>query len=291
MSKYSEYNPKGKENRKKEKEKGSESKYTPRGKGAPKTAGLPKRERTNKGEPLPKFDQKIRLNKYLSNAGICSRREADTLIASGVVAVNGKVITELGYKVEPTDKVQYDGATINHATKRYVLLNKPKDFGIGYDDAMGRKSALQLIKKACKEQVFPVGKMHRNTSGLMLYTNDSDMDKKLAHPKFKVAQIFQVSLDKPMEEEDLEKLKKGIYVDERMFSVEDASFIKGKSHHEIGVSILSSNSNIVALMMGKLGYEIVKMDRVSYAGLTKKDLPRGNYRQLTENEVAFLKMS
>jgi 23S rRNA pseudouridine2605 synthase len=255
------------------------------------SAGLPKRKRTSKGEPLPKFDDKIRLNKYIANAGICSRREADTLISSGVVSVNGNVIVELGYKVNPTDIVKYDGATVKHDIKRYVLVNKPKDFTIRLDDDPNKKSVYHFIQKACREMLYPVGKMDRSASGLMLYTNDSDMDKKLMHPKFKVTQLFHVVLNKSVSDEDLEKLTKGLYVDDKMFSAEEASFVTGKSHNEIGVRIQSNKSNKVKLMMGKLGYEIIILDRVEFAGLTKKDLPRGHYRHLTEREVGYLKMS
>lgn len=262
--------------------------YTLRGEGKLKTAGLPKRKRTNQGEPLPKFSDKIRLNKFLSNAGICSRREADTLIASGVVSVNGEIVTELGFKVEPTDNVKYDGISINPEKKRYVLLNKPKGFSLM---SMGKDGAVNLVKKSCKENIFPVGKMDKAATGLILYTNDTDMEKKLTHPKFKVSQLFHITLDKILQPEDLAQLTAGLYIDDHMFSAEEASFIEGKSHREVGVAILSSKSNTVKLMFGKMGYEILKIDRVEYAGLTKKDLPRGDYRHLDEKEVGFLKMS
>lgn len=310
MSRNSGDNPKSKENRKGRDSKysGKESRYlsdkikgkdknkdTEKGKSKEKSvsgaAGLPKRHRTTKGEPLPKFDDKIRLNKYISNAGICSRREADTLISSGVVSVNGKVIVELGYKVNPTDVVRYDGATVRHDTKRYVLVNKPKDFTIRLDDDPTKKSVYHFIQKACREVLYPVGKMDRSACGLMLYTNDSDMEKKLIHPKFKVSQLFHVVLNKPVSDEDLEKLTKGLFVDDTMFRAEEASFVNGKSHNEIGVRILTNKSNKVKLMMGKLGYEIIVLDRVEFAGLNKKDLPRGHYRHLTEIEVGYLKMS
>jgi 23S rRNA pseudouridine2605 synthase len=187
--------------------------------------------------------------------------------------------------------VKYDGATVRHDTKRYVLVNKPKDFTIRLDDDPNKKSVYHFIQKACREMLYPVGKMDRSASGLMLYTNDSDMDKKLMHPKFKVTQLFHVVLNKSVSDEDLEKLTKGLYVDDKMFSAEEASFVTGKSHNEIGVRIQSNKSNKVKLMMGKLGYEIIILDRVEFAGLTKKDLPRGHYRHLTEREVGYLKMS
>jgi 23S rRNA pseudouridine2605 synthase len=259
-----------------------------RGDHKPKSAGLAKRKRTPKGEPLPKFSDKVRLNKFLANAGICSRREADTLISSGVVSVNGEIVTELGYKVASSDNVKYDGISINPVKKRYVLLNKPKGFSIM---STGKDGAVNLVKNACKENIFPIGKLEKSASGLILYTNDTDMEKKLTHPKFKVSQLFHITLDKILQPEDLAQLTAGLYVDDRMFSAEEASFIDGKSHREVGVSILSSKSNTVKLMFGKMGYEVVNLDRVEFAGLTKKDLPRGNYRHLEEKEVGFLKMS
>lgn len=278
----------GKGRKSKGKSQFKKGKYTLRGEGKSKSAGLPKRKRTPKGEPLPKFSDKVRLNKFLSNAGICSRREADTLIASGVVSVNGEIVTELGYKVSPSDNVKYDGISINPEKKRYVLLNKPKGFSLM---SVGKDGAVNLVKKSCKENIFPVGKMDKAATGLILYTNDTDMEKKLTHPKFKVSQLFHVTLDKVVQPEDLEQLTSGLYIDDHMFSAEEASFIEGKSHREVGVAVLSNKSNTVKLMFGKMGYEIIKIDRVEYAGLTKKDLPRGEYRHLSEKEVGFLKMS
>lgn len=251
----------------------------------------PARSAGGKGAPLPKFSEEVRLNKFLSNAGICSRREADVLISTGVVSVNGEIVTEMGYKVKPNDQVKYDGISINPDKKRYVLLNKPKDFVVSMDDPWGRKTVMSLVAKACKENVFPVGRMGKETTGLLLFTNDGDMEQKLTHPKFKASKIFHVTLDKNMEPEDLDKLLAGLYVDDGMFSAKDASFIKGKTNREVGIEVQSNKNNIVKLMFGKLGYEVVQIDRVQFAGLTKKDLPRGDYRHLTEKEVAFLKMS
>lgn len=288
---------KGKNSKKKENRGGRKSKYSGKskskylgGKGSnTKTPGISKRKRSQRGEPLPKFDDKIRLNKYLANAGIASRREADTLIASGVVSVNGEVITEMGYKVKPTDTVKFDGTRISHEKKRYVLVNKPKDMSIKYDRNPKKDSVYHFINKACKETLYPIGKLDKDNCGLVLYTNDNDMNKKLTHHKFKVSQLFHVVLNKEMTPEDLSQLTKGMYVDNKMFSAKEADFVKGKSRNEIGVHVFSNKSNTVKLMIGKLGYEIIKLDRVSYAGLTKKDLPRGRFRHLTEKEVVFLK--
>jgi len=288
MSRERGENPKKKESRGEGKKYtgGSAHKYLSGGK-----AGYSKNKRSVQREALPKFDGLIRLNKYIANAGYCSRREADTLIASGVVSVNGEVVTEMGYKVKPTDKVRFDGEIIKSEKKRYVLVNKPVDFTIKFEDDPMKKSVYQLIKNACKEQVSPVGKLERAACGLILYTNDTDMDIKLTHPKFRVSQLFHVFLDKEVTEEDLKQLTKGMYVDDKMFSAEEASFVKGKGHDEIGVRVFSHKSNIVKLMLGKLGYKVIKLDRVEYAGLTKLDIPRGNYRLLSEKEVGFLKMS
>lgn len=268
---------------------GKQSKYLGDKDTAPKTARIPKKRYSKGGEALPKFDDKIRLNKYLANAGICSRREADDLITSGVVSVNGKIITEMGYKVQPTDTVKYDGAAIKNEVKRYVLINKPKDFSIQYDINPSKDSVYYFIQKACKEILFPVGKLDKSNCGLVLYTNDNDMNLKLTHHTFKVSQLFHVILNREMSADDLLKLTKGLYVDNKMFSAKEAEFVKGKSGNEIGIQIYSNKSNIVKLMIGKLGYEIIKLDRVEYAGLTKKDLPRGKFRHLTDMEIIFLK--
>lgn len=288
---------KGANNPKKGNRGGSKSKYSGEkkskylGEGEPvaKAAGVSKRSRSRGGGALPKFDDKVRLNKYLANAGICSRREADTLIASGVVSVNGIVVTEMGYKVNPTDTVKYDGAKIKNEEKRYVLVNKPKDISIQYDLNPKKDSVYHFIHKACKETLFPVGKLSKSHCGLVLFTNDNDMSMKLTHHKFKASQLFHVVLDKEMPAEDLDKLTSGLYVDEKMFSAKEADFVTGKPRNEIGIHVYSNKSNIVKLMIVKLGYKILKLDRVEYVGLTKKDLPRGRFRHLTEKEVIFLK--
>lgn len=242
-------------------------------------------------EPMPKFSDEVRLNKYLSNAGICSRREADVLIESGVVEVNGKIVTEMGYKVKPGDTVKYDGGTLNSEKKRYVLLNKPKDFVTTNTDAWGRKSVMGLLAKACKEPILPIDKLDKDTTGLLLCTNDTDLAKKLNHPSQKVLKIYQVSTDKAVNVEHIEKLRMGIQVNEIVLRAEKVSYVDGKTSRDIGIELYAPKRQTVITMFEKLGYKVTKLDRVSYAGLTKKDLPRGNYRHLTEQEVAFLKMS
>ena len=250
------------------------------------------KERVKKGDPLPSFNEnEIRLNKYLSNAGICSRREADVLIQTGVVTVNGEIITELGYKVKLGDAVQYDGETINAETKRYVLLNKPKGFITTMDDPMGRKTVMGLVRKACRERIYPVGRLDRDTTGLLLFTNDGDMAKKLTHPRYQAKKIYHVELNKSVAREDLEKLIKGVDLEDGRTSFDVADFVKDGSAREIGVELHSGKNRIVRRMFEALGYEVIKLDRVQFSGLTKKDLPRGMFRHLTESEVSFLKMT
>jgi len=251
------------------------------------------RPQVRKGDPLPTFnEEEIRLNKYLSNAGVCSRREADVLIQSGVVSINGKVVTEMGYKIKPGDKVQYDGETINAETKRYVLLNKPKDFITTMDDPWGRKTVMGLVFKACKERIYPVGRLDRDTTGLLLFTNDGDLAKKLTHPRYQAKKIYQVETDKPVSKEHLDLLKSGIELEDGRIAADHVEYVKdSKNAREVGIEIHSGKNRIVRRMFEKLGYVVVKLDRVQFASLTKKDLPRGFYRHLTEQEVAFLKMS
>lgn len=250
------------------------------------------KEKVKKGDPLPSFNEdEIRLNKYLSNAGVCSRREADVLIQTGVVTVNGEIITELGHKIKPGDVVQYDGETINAETKRYVLLNKPKGFITTMDDPMGRKTVMSLVKKACRERIYPVGRLDKETTGLLLFTNDGDMAKKLTHPRHRASKIYHVELNKPVRVEDLNKLMSGVDLEDGKTVCDLAEFVKDGSNREVGVELHSGKNRIVRRLFEALGYEVVKLDRVQFAGLTKKDLPRGMYRHLSEKEVAFLKMS
>lgn len=250
------------------------------------------KDKQKKGDPLPSFnDNDIRLNKFLSNAGICSRREADVLIETGVVSINGHIVTELGYKIKPGDVVQYDGETINAETKRYVLLNKPKGFITTMDDPFGRKTVMSLVRKACRERIYPVGRLDRETTGLLLFTNDGDMVKKLTHPQHRASKIYQVELNKPVKKEDLEKLIAGLDLDDGRTKFDVAEFVKDGNSREIGVELHSGKNRIVRRMFESLGYEVTKLDRVQFAGLTKKDVPRGMYRHLSEKEVAFLKMS
>ncbi len=234
-------------------------------------------------------DDAVRLNRYVANAGICSRREADVLIATGVVTVNGKIVTEMGYKVNPTDTVAYGGVPIKNETKKYLLLNKPKDYITTMDDPEERKTVMELIRNACKERLYPVGRLDRNTTGILLFTNDGDMTAKLTHPKFLVRKIYHVVLDKRITSEDFKHLSEGVELSDG-FVKPDALEYVGEGKSELGVEIHSGRNRIVRRMFEHLGYEVMKLDRVAFAGLTKKDLPRAKFRFLTEREVDFLKM-
>lgn len=241
---------------------------------------------------LPTFSDHVRLNKYLSNAGVCSRREADELIKAGVVEVNGVVITEMGYKVAPGDKVKYGGESLSMETHRYVLLNKPKDFITTSSDPQNRRTVIHLVKNACRERIYAVGRLDRNTTGLLLFTNDGDLAKKLTHPKFNVKKIYQVTLDRPLSFEHLNAIKEGITLEDGLIKPDHVDYVTElKDKKEIGIEIHSGRNRIVRRIFESLDYKVMKLDRVVFAGLNKKDLPRGKWRFLTEQEVAFLKMN
>ena len=234
-------------------------------------------------------DGLIRLNKYLANAGISSRRDADTLILGGTVKVNGIVVDTLGYKVKPTDVVTYADSAIKNEKKVYLLLNKPKDFITTTDDPQERRTVMELVRPACKERIYPVGRLDRNTTGLLLFTNDGDIATKLMHPKHEIKKVYHVTINKPMRGEDYKAVGEGITLDDGPVKVDDIAFV-GEGKKEIGLEIHSGKNRIVRRIFEHLGYEVLKLDRVSYAGLTKKDLPRGKYRFLTDKEISFLKM-
>ena len=238
-----------------------------------------------------KANEGVRLNKYLSNSGVCSRREADKLIEAGVVEVNGKPATELGTRVMPGDVVKYGGQTLNPENLVYLLLNKPKDFITTATDPQGRKTVLHLIDKACKERIYPVGRLDRMTTGLLLCTNDGDLAKKLTHPKNGVKKIYHVTLDKPVTNRDIVALIKGVTLDDEIVKADKAEYVKTEgSKKEIGIELHSGKNRVIRRMMEELGYKVVKLDRVVYAGLTKKNLPRSKYRFLDPREIAMLKM-
>ena len=245
-------------------------------------------KRGRKAEEGGTGDGRIRLNRYLSNAGVASRREADKLIEAGVVTVNGVVVTELGTKVGPGDRVHYGGQRLSTETKRYVLVNKPKDFITTTDDPHDRRTVMALIEHACKERLYPVGRLDRNTTGLLLMTNDGDLAKKLTHPSFGAEKIYHATLDKAVTRADLEKLVAGIELEDGLATADEASFVANGTKKEVGLKLHMGRNRVVRRMFEALGYEVVKLDRVVFAGLTKKDLPRGKWRHLTDREVLFL---
>jgi len=236
-------------------------------------------------------DGLIRLNKYIANAGVCSRREADKLISAGAVMVNGKVVTELGTKISPHDKVKYGEQSLKLEKLRYVLLNKPKGFITTTDDPQERKTVMTLIAKACKERIYPVGRLDRNTTGLLLFTNDGELTKKLLHPRHGIQKIYHVVLDKAVTKKDMNQILEGVQLDDGIVRVDAVEYIgDGKDKKQLGIELHSGKNRVIRRIFEKLNYSIIRLDRVSFAGLTKKSLPRGEWRLLEEKEISFLKM-
>ncbi|WP_298520752.1 pseudouridine synthase [uncultured Kordia sp.] len=231
----------------------------------------------------------IRLNKYISNSGICSRREADMHISIGSVTVNGKVITEMGYKVQLTDEVRFDGRVINPEKPTYILLNKPKGFLVTTKDEKGRKTVMDLVASATTARIVPVGRLERQTTGLLLFTNDGELARKLTDPNQKVRKIFHVELDRNVSQADFNKIKDGLNIRGVKHEVEEISWIQGASKREIGIKVSSGSNGLVKAIFEHLSYTVARLDRVVFAGLTKKDLPRSHWRNLTTQEVINLK--
>ena len=248
----------------------------------------PAKPRTS--EPKKADDGSMRLNRYIAHAGICSRREADTFITAGSVEVNGKVVSEMGYKVMPGDSVKFDGRLLTPEKMEYVLLNKPKNFLTTTEDDKGRKTVMDLISNSSKSRLLPVGRLDRNTTGLLLFTNDGDMAAKLTHPRYAVRKIYHVVLDRALKVSDLQQIEKGIELEDGPISVDAVSYIAGATKREVGLEIHSGRNRVVRRIFEHLGYEVSKLDRVMFSGLTKKDLPRGQWRVLDAKEVSFLKM-
>ena len=249
-----------------------------------------RRDDDGPSEKSTSADGTIRLNRYIANAGICSRREADDYITAGLVSVNGEIVSELGTKVMPTDDVRYNGERLKAEKNVYILLNKPKDYITTSDDPDGRKTVMELIAKACKERVYPVGRLDRNTTGVLLFTNDGDLAKKLTHPSSNIRKVYHVELDKALKKNDFQKMIDGIDLEDGVSAVDEISYDAGGDKKQVGVELHSGKNRIVRRMFESLGYEIRKLDRVVFAGLTKKDLPRGRWRLLAETEVGILKM-
>ncbi len=234
------------------------------------------------------ISEEMRLNKFIAHSGVCSRRDADTLIAEGRIKINNKVVTELGYKVQPDDHVYLDGKPLHVQRFIYLLLNKPKDYITTMEDTHERKTVMEIIGDACSERIFPVGRLDRNTTGLLLFTNDGDLAGKLSHPSSQVKKIYEVTLNKPIEEEHFLAIQKGITLEDGLVKVNSISIIS-PDQYVLGVEIHIGKNRIVRRIFEHFGYEVDRLDRTTYAGLTKKALARGKWRMLEDKEVSFLK--
>lgn len=235
-------------------------------------------------------DAPIRLNKFLANAGVCSRREADEFITAGVVSVNGQVVTELGTKVKQTDEIKFHDQPISIEKKVYVLLNKPKDYVTTSDDPQNRKTVMDLVRNACKERIYPVGRLDRNTTGVLLLTNDGDLASKLTHPKYLKKKIYHVYTDKNVTAADMRQIAEGITLEDGEIHADAIDYASPTDKKQVGIEIHSGKNRIVRRIFESLGYRVIKLDRVFFAGLTKKNLRRGDWRYLTEQEVNMLRM-
>jgi len=232
----------------------------------------------------------VRLNKYLANAGVCSRREADNLIESGSVQVNGIVVTQLGTRVGSSDKVQYGGQTLSREKPVYLLLNKPKGFITTSDDPQNRRTVMTLVEKACQERIYPVGRLDRNTTGLLLFTNDGELAKKLMHPKYQIKKVYQVTLDKSLTKNHMLQIAEGLKLEDGVVAPDKIAYVaQAEDKKQVGIEIHSGRNRIVRRIFEHLDYKVVKLDRVLYAGLNKKDLPRSKWRFLSQQEINLLK--
>ena len=250
----------------------------------------PRPKRIEYEMPIPDPNEQIRLNKFMSNSGICSRREADEFIQQGLVKVNGQVVTELGTKITHSDVVEYDEKVLALESKCYILLNKPKDCVTTSDDPQDRTTVLDLVKGACQERIYPVGRLDRNTTGVLLLTNDGDLASKLTHPKYVKKKIYHVWTDRDISEEDMQRIADGIELEDGPVQVDAISYATETDRNQAGIEIHSGRNRIVRRIFESLGYHVTKLDRVYFAGLTKKNLPRGRWRYLTQEEVNLLKM-
>ena len=251
---------------------------------------VPRPKRIEYEMEIPDPNEQIRLNKFMANAGICSRREADEFILQGLVKVNGEVVTELGTKISHNDTVEYDEKIVTLESKCYILLNKPKDCVTTSDDPNGRLTVMDLVKGACNERIYPVGRLDRNTTGVLLLTNDGDLASKLTHPKYVKKKIYHVWCDKDIAEDDMQRIADGIELEDGPIHADAISYATETDRDQAGIEIHSGRNRIVRRIFESLGYHVTKLDRVYFAGLTKKNLPRGRWRYLTQEEVNFLKM-
>ena len=235
-------------------------------------------------------NDKVRINKFLAQGGTCSRREAEKYIIAGAVNINGKVVSDLSYRVAPSDLVKFNGQIIRGEKKKYVLLNKPKDFITTTSDDRGRKTVMQLVENACEERIYPVGRLDRNTTGLLLFTNDGDLAKKLVHPKHGVRKIYHVTLDKKLAKHHLNAVAEGVVLEDGPALVDSVSYIDGSSHDQVGIELHIGRNRIVRRIFESLGYQVVHLDRVVFGNLTKKDVKRGSWKHLDKKELELLRM-
>lgn len=268
---------------------GQRSNKQRKGEAKPRTPKAPV-EPVRYASPLVEAGEPIRLNKFLSNSGLCSRRMADQYIAAGRVKVNGAVISELGSQVLPTDQVMVDDKPVSLEAKVYVLLNKPKNCVTTLTDPEGRRTVMDLVHNACTERIYPIGRLDRNTTGILLLTNDGDLAVRLMHPAFRKKKIYEVALDKEVPVEHMQMIAHGFELEDGEIHADAISYITGQTHDKVGIEIHSGRNRIVRRIFEHLGYRVVHLDRVYYAGLTKKDLPRGRWRYLTPEEVRYLRM-
>ncbi len=242
-------------------------------------------------KPGKKDPDLVRLNKHIAAAGICSRREADELIKAGLVMVNGKVVSEMGVKVGPGDEVRYNGERLKNEKKVYLVLNKPKDYVTTVDDPHASKTVMELIKGACHERIYPVGRLDRSTTGVLLFTNDGDLTKRLTHPSFNKKKIYHAHLNKNIIQDDLKSIAEGVELEDGVVKADAIAYTNPDSKREVGIEIHSGKNRVIRRMFEKLDYKVTKLDRVYFAGITKKSISRGRWRFLTEKEIKMLKMN
>ncbi len=254
-------------------------------------SGREKKFDRKKSSKAFKASELMRLNKYIAHAGICSRREADKLIEAGLVTVNGQIVSDLGTRVNPDDDVRYNGERLGNERKVYLLLNKPKDYVTTVEDPHAKKTVMELVSKACKERIYPVGRLDKNTTGVLLLTNDGELTRKLTHPSFNKKKIYHVYLDKNLTQADMNKISEGVELEDGFIQVDAIAYASRESKKEVGLEIHSGKNRVVRRIFEHMDYKVTKLDRVYFAGLTKKNLPRGRWRFLTEQEIKMLKMN
>ncbi|MCU4177157.1 pseudouridine synthase [Carboxylicivirga sp. N1Y90] len=269
--------------------KGEDRKKFERRGESPKSSEFSKKRVVKKEEPAKSEKETMRLNRFVANAGVCSRRDADELIAKGEISVNGKVVTQMGTIVSFKDNIQYKGKRLNAEEKIYVLLNKPKDFVTTLEDKHAKHTVMDLVREACTQRIYPVGRLDKQTTGLLLLTNDGDLTKVLTHPKHQAKKIYHVFLDKPVFASHIDQLAKGITLEDGPVHADAISFVEKEDKTQVGIEIHSGRNRIVRRMFEHLGYKVMKLDRVYFAGLTKKNIPRGKWRYLSAKEITRLK--